>query len=437
MASADAKRRQKTKASEKMVKLNVPEQIKASPQHKHKISADPSSGSWYRRPPMVQSPSKVTLQRSISNATPRVTHSRTNSTWEFTGHSRSKSETQRGSVESQKRHTVKQSITRVGYPRVPSNDARNGSGTQHRPVRSATRCSNDSERTVVENERPTFVEAEEEKQTFFAKPAEDTLHPTVRLVSKPLPDLPVSDTLCSRWSVSTDSVYSADGPSSCGDVLDLFPDPPTRMPDGLHLNCWEDSCSLTTPPVFMSCSNPSSDSVATIPTSNPSTAEPPVLRAFQERRVAVVVHQNPRTSCSFSNVQDSIAVQRARACHKAPMKASIHTSSIRTVGTARRGSSSFSSYTRTRDPPSRVANIEALVRPHLHRTPEDIERIEQAKEARYRRYEEEEEKERELRLFEQEFGVNPHYKGKKLYERQVDLNGFELVNPGKKKRRFF
>ena len=61
-----------------------------------------------------------------------------------------------------------------------------------------------------------------------------------------------------------------------------------------------------------------------------------------------------------------------------------------------------------------------------------LEHIEEARMERERKYQVEQEKERELKQFEMEFGLNPQYKGKKFYEREGNLNRFEL--PQKKQK---
>lgn len=111
----------------------------------------------------------------------------------------------------------------------------------------------------------------------------------------------------------------------------------------------------------------------------------------------------------------------------------MHTSSIRTTGTAptlRRRSSSLSS-PQSQNPPRRVANIEALVRPHIPQT-SGIKRERLERESKWQM---EERKEQELKLSEMELGYNPWYKGKKRYQREVDPNGFELFRPEKEKQR--
>lgn len=439
--SVQTKERRVPKAAEKKVKIDAPELIESTPPRKPKVPVDTPSRSWYK-PATVQSPPKGGLQRSASTATPRTTPykvnvGRTNSTKEFRSHARAESKTRRDDVETTKRRIDKGSISHPDCPWIDSSNAPNKYGTQHRPVRSATRSSYESDETAVEDGPPTGADVAKKLPTL-AKPVEDTLRPTVKLVSKPLPDLPVIDSFSSRWSASTGSVYSDGGPFSYDQVLNMFPEPPQDMPNAAHFDDWENS-ALSTPPVFMSCSNSSSGSVATIvPIANPDppTVKPLTLKAVPKPKVATVVYQNPRASCSFSHLPDSVAVHRARACPQAPRKGNIY--NLRTASpalTLRRRSSSFSS-ANSKNPPTRIANIEALVWPHLRQTPEEVERIERERLERHREYELEQEKEQELRQFETEFGFNPGYKGKKLYQREVDPNGFELIRPEKKQRKW-
>ena len=443
MASGSVQERERRipKAAERKVKINTPQLIETKPQHKPKVSAHKPSKSWYT-PTKPQPPPKGSLQRSVSNATPRTTPSkadvaRTNSTKELRSHARVKSDTRKNCVGTAKRHVDKQSITHLDSPWLDSINAPGEGGVPRRPLRSATGNSYRSDDTVVEHGTSAVWDA---VGSALAKPVEDTVRPTVKLVSKPLPELPVINSLSSRWSASTGSVYSDGDPFSYDRVLGMFPEPPKGVPSAAYYGDWENS-ALSTPAVFMSRSNSSSSSVETIvpiSTVDLPSVKPLTLKLAPKPKVATVVHQNPRASCSFSQIQDSIAVHRARVCPKASMKGSIHTSSIRTAGpapTLRRRSLSLSSPDRT-NPPNRVANIEALVWPHLRQTPEDIERIERARLERYRQYQSEQAKQQELEQFEMEFGFNPYYKGKKLYERLVDPNGFELIRPEKKQRRW-
>ena len=445
MASGSVQERERRipKAAERKVKINTSQLIEPKPQPKPKVSAHKPSQSWYT-PTKLQSPPKGSLQRSVSNATPRTTASkgdvaRTNLAKELRSHARAKSDTRRDCVGPAKRHVDKQSITHLNSPWLDSTDAPGDGGVPRRPLRSATGNSYESDDTVVEHGSLAVLDAVREKPAL-SKPVEDTLRPTVKLVSKPLPDLPVINSLSSRWSASTGSVYSDGDPFSYDRVLGMFPEPPKGVPSAAYYGDWENS-ALSTPAVFMSYSNSSSGSMETIvpiSTLDPPSVKPLTLKSVPKPKVATVVHQNPRASCSFSKIQDSIAVHRARACPKASVKGSIHTPSIRTAGpapTLRRRSLSLSSANRI-NPPNRVANIEALVWPHLRQTPEDIERIERARLERYKQYQSEQEKQQDLEQFEMEFGFNPHYKGKKIYERVVDPNGFELIRPEKKQRRW-
>lgn len=362
--SIQARERRVPKVAEKKVKIVDPEPIDSSPRREPKVSADPSSQSWYT-PVKIQSPSKSTLQRSVPNVTPRSAPSKAD----------------------------------IGKT-------------------SSTKTNEFSLRGPMS----------------LAKSAEDTLQPTARLVSKPLPALPIFESRSSRWTTSTGSIYSSDTLS----VLNLFPNPPEDTPNALRSGDWEIVNPVSISPVLMSCPNTSSSSVATIlarTAPDPPTLKHLILKAVPKPKIATVVHQNPRASCSFSQIQDSIIIQRGRANPKVPAKDNIQTSSIRKVGPAlRRRSSSFGSFNRG-NPLNRIVNIEALVWPHLRETPEVLERIERARMERDRQYELEQEKERELKQFEMEFGFNPYYKGRKMYEREMDTNGFELIKPDKSKQR--
>jgi hypothetical protein len=307
------------------------------------------------------------------------------------------------------------------------------------PQRSASGAVPRSARSKVDVGRANSTkEINNHGPTSLVKSAEDTLRPTVWLISKPLPDLPVIDSVSSRWSASTGSNYSCSDRLSLP-FLDKFPAPPNDSSNTARPDDWENSNSFSTPPVLMSYQNTSYSPVTTILATvapGPPALKPLMLKTVPKPKVATVVHQNPHTSSSFSQVQDSIVIQRSRAHPKVLTKDNIHTSSIRTAGPASRGrSSSFGSSNR-RNPPGQIVNIEALVWPHLLQTPEELERIERARQERYRQYDLEQEKKRELEQFGRDFGLNPWYKGKKSYERDVDSNGFELIIPKKKQRRW-
>lgn len=262
--------------------------------------------------------------------------------------------------------------------------------------------------------------------TFSAKSADDTLRPTVRLISKPLPDLPIPDSRSSKWSDSTGSVYS-DGTSFS--VLRLFPHPPDEKAD--FPTDWENCISLSTPPVFMSYDNTSSSSVATVLGMTSRDSPTLKLKVVPKPKVATIVQQNPRASLSFSQLPDSIDVHRGRGHHKAPTKGTTRLPHAQTL--LRNRSISLSS-SNPRNPPGRVANVEALVFPHLRQSPEELARFEQARMERYRQYDREQEKRQEMDLFSTEFGLNPWYKGRKQV---VDPYAFELVKPEKKQKKWF
>ena len=120
------------------------------------------------------------------------------------------------------------------------------------------------------------------------------------------------------------------------------------------------------------------------------------------------------------------------------MKGSIHTPPIRTAGAAptlRRRSSSLTP-SQIQSPPKGIADIRALVYSNRHQTAEDVERIERERLERERVYQIEEQEKKERALFDMEFGFNPEYKGTRMYQREVDPNGFELIKDGKNKRKW-
>lgn len=418
--SVHARTRGIPKAAEKKVKINAPELIRSSPQPKVKVPSDTSPRSWYT-PVSTQSPARSTLQRSVSNATPqtpsKVDLGRANSTKEFRTHN---------SIEPTKRRVHKHLITHSDCPWLESKDnpyVHHGYPTQHRPVRSATRGSYESDKTAVEDEASTHVDVKGQAATFLAKPVQGTLRPTVRLISKPLPGLPDFDSRSSRWSASTSSSYSDCDPFWFDQVLDQFPGPPKDTPNMARFDDGGNSSFLPTPPVFMSCSNSSSGSVATItPTVTPDPS-PLTLKAVQKPKVVTVVHQIPHASYSYAHLQDSIVIRDGRAYPEASMKGSIHSPSIRNPGatpTLRRRSSSFTTPTQSQDRVNRLVKLEALVRPWYRHTPEDIERLQRAALELDRKYEAEAEKEREHLTFCEDFGVNPNYRGKKSYEQEAE-----------------
>lgn len=449
MASSNVQVRTKgvPKVAEKKVKINALEPTRSSPQPRPRVFTD-DSRSWYTPvpvQPLVEGP----LQRSIPNSTPRTIPFKANvggvnPIKELKGRSRPELETRRTGVEPTKRHFHNRSITHPEYHRVESTGdqtIRRGHRGQQHPVRSETRGSSESDKTAVEDEAPARRNTKkEEGATPLVKTAQETPRPTVKLVSKPLPDPPAFDSVSSRWTTSTGSVYSDGDSFSYDKVLSLFPEPPKVVPNLAGFNDWEDFNSLSTPPIFMSRSNSSSSSVATItPMAVPdSPVKPLMLKAVPKPKVATIVHQIPRASHSFSQLQDSIVIRNGRAYYpQASTKNNIPTPSARTAGTTstlRRRSSSFTS-SHNRKPSNRIANLEALVFPHRRQTPEDIDRIERERLERERKYEIEEQKEQELKQFEMEFGYNPLYKGKKRYQREMDPNGFELIRPGKEKQR--
>lgn len=434
------------KAAEKKVKIDASGSIKQSPQPKPKASADKSSQSWYTRetaqPPTTGAP----LQRSVSNATPRtitpkVDVTRANSTRESRNRGRTELEGRRDGVGTMKRHVPKSSIKHRDCPWVdPTNNptTQRTHPTQRPPVCPATRGSYGSDKTVVEDGTP--MRADAEKQGELVRSVQETLRPTVRLISKPLPNLPNFDSVSSKWSASTGSVYSNDDPSSYDKVLDMFPQPPEGVPKLVRFDDWQNSNSLSTPPVFMSCPNTSSSSIATTTSTaaSDSTVKPLTLKAVPKPKVATVVHQISRANRSYTQLQDSIVIRKGRAQPHGSMKGSIHTPPIRTTGAAptlRQRSSSLTP-SQSQSPPKRAANLHDLIWPNRHRTAEDIERDERERLERERKYQIEEQEKQERALFDMEFGFNPEYKGTRMYQREVGPNGFELIKDGKNKRKW-
>lgn len=422
--SVQTKSRGIPKAAEKKVKINSPEPTKSTPQHKPKVPANISSQSWYTPAP-AQSLANGALQRSVSNTTPRTTPSkvdvgRANSTKDFRRHGRTESEVRRDGVEPTKRRVHKNLITHPDCPWVESTNnptAHHGYLVQHRPVRAATGGSYESDETAVEGGASARVDAKkEEEATTPAKFVQDTIRPTVRLVSKPLPDLPAFDSLSSRWSASTGSVYSDYDPKFSYDrVLSMFPNPPEDLPNAARFNDLKDSNSLSTPPVFMSCPNPSSSSVVTItPMTAPehSAVKPLTLKAYPKSKFATIIRQNPRASRFNTRLQDSIIIRDGCAYPQAAVEGSIHTSSIRTAGTTstlRQRSSSFN-LPQDQNQPGRVSMPEALLWLHRRQISED-ERIAQEGLERKREYETEDCIEWNDPLSMAELGFNLQYKG--------------------------
>ena len=446
MASGNAQTRLRAvpKAAEKKVKINPLELIKSSPPHKPKVPADTPSRSWYT-PTAAQSPSRNVLLRSTSTTTPRalpfkVDVGRTNSNKESKGRGRVDSEARRDGVGPGKRRVDKQSISHPDCPWIDPADVptvMHGCSGQHQPEHSETRGSFESENTAIDSESLIRVDAKRGKPTRLAKPVEDTVRPTVRLIGKPLPDLPALDSLSSRSSASTGSVYSDGDPFSYDQLLNMFPNPPQYLPNALRLEDLDNCNSLSTP-AFMSCPNTSSSSVETvIPVSIPETSpvKPLMLKTVPKPKIATVVHQNPRASYSFSQLPDSIDIQRRRAHSRAPVKGGIHPT-IRTADptpTPRRRSASFNSSS-PQNESKRARNLYELLWPNRRQTDEEKARLERARQQRDREYQLEQQREQEKKLFELEFGFNPHYKGKKSYEQEVDPDGFELIKQEPKRR---
>jgi hypothetical protein len=467
--NAQTRARRIPKAAEKRIKINVPGLIRSSPQPEPKAFDSVSSESWYSPAP-AQSPTKGSLQRSVSSATPRTTLSkagvgRTNSTKETRSHLRTGSETQKDCGDPAKRRIHKGLITHPDCPWIESNHTpylHTGYLTQPSPVRSATWGSYDSDETAVEGEEPTRLDAEEGEITLSAKHVQDTLNPTVKLILKPLPDLPVSDSLSSRWSLSTGSVYSDGEPFQYDEILNKFPDTPKDIPTTARLDDWENSNSLSTPPIFMSCSNSSSSSIATI-TPRKTPTPPPLtkalmLKAVPEPKFPAVVRQNPRASHSFTHVQDSIAIRKAHLYPKTPTEDNTH-ASIRIAGTSstlRWGPSSVTP-SHGQSQSTRPTDRQALGFPRPRENPEYIERRERERLEWERNYKRECQKEQELKRKEQEqdrqkeeferrgkelmarldrgdteIGIIPPHK--RMYQPEADPNAFELIRPRKQRK---
>ena len=250
----------------------------------------------------------------------------------------------------------------------------------------------------------------------LAKAAEDTLHPTVLLVRKPLPKLPDSESLSSRWSASTGSVYSDSDDSFS--ALHLFPSPPFDTQAEVSPDHWENSHSLPTTPLYTSFLNTSSDSVGTILAR--TTPNPPTLKVVPRPKNVDYVHQHPHTSCSFSQVQDSIVIHRGRVCPKAPTEDDIIAPSIRNTCLASQGeSSSFSS-------PDYEAEVAALVHPGI--SAEELEKIRRARAERDKQWDLEQQRLQEMK----EFGYKIYFDGEKLYDPRAVPTGFEPAKPQKR-----
>lgn len=445
MASGNVETRERRipKAAEKKVKIVPPEPIKLDPQPKPKVSADAPSRSWYTPAP-AQSLATDSMQKSVPNATPRTTLSKvdmgkSNPAKKFRGHGRTESEARGNGVKPTKRPVPKHLIARPdrSWSESTNNQAtRNGYLAQQRPTHFPTRGSYESEEMAV-GEVPTYANAGEEEATPLVKSVQETVNPVARRVSKPLPELPVFESVSSRWSASTGSVYSNNRWFSYDKVLDMFPEPPRDMPEVDNSSDWESFNSLPTQ-IFTSCANTSSSSVATItPTTTPNPpVEPLMLKTVPQPKVATVIHQVPRASCSLTQLQDSIVIRDGRAYPQAPIESSTHSSSIHTTGppTLRRRSSSFTS-SRGQEPPMGIADIRALVWPHRRQTPEDIKRTELEELERENKYKAEQEEQEKLRQFYMEFGFIRPLEDKKGYQREVDPNGLEFFEPGKEKKR--
>ena len=399
--------------AEKKVKIDAPALVKPGPQHTPKASADPPSRSWYT-PAKPQPPTTNALQRPTSSTPPRTAPPKTE-VWRANpskvprNRARVESESRGDGVGPAKRQVPKHLIRHPDCPWVESTNNRtphNERLGQRRPVRFATRESDESDRTAVEGGARTCADAK--VAALPAKPAHDILRPTVRLVSKPLPALPI-ESVSSKCSASTSSAPSDDGSFSYREVIDMFPKPPKVLLNLDGLDDWESSNSLLTPLAFMSCPNTSSSSIDTIASAVAPEVpvRPLLLKAAPKPKVATVVHQIPRASRSLSQFQESIATQNGRAHPQASMEGGIHTGP---ASAPRRKSSSFTS--------SR-----------------DVECVERERLERKRKYEVELQKEQELKLFEMEFGYNPLYKGKKSYQRETDPDGFELIEPGNDEQR--
>lgn len=403
----EARERRIPKAAEKKVKVDVSALAKPSPQHGPKAPADPPSRSWYTpAKPQPQPPATTPSQQSASSTTPRTIPPKTgvrraNATKVPRNRALVESESRRDGAGPAKRSVPKRLMTHQDCPRVGSTNSRvphNGHVDQRQPVRFATRGSRESDRTAVEGDTRTRTGAK--VAGLAVKPAHDTLRPTVRLISKPLPALPPTEPISSRYSGSTNSAFSS---FSYRKVVDMFPKPPKNLLGLEGVDDWERSNSLSTPPVFMSCPNSSSSSVDTIapPVAPDFAIKPLVLKAAPKPKVAAVVHQVSRASCSLSQLQDSIVIQDGRAYPEASVKGRIHTGPAPPA------------LQRKPSPPTSSRAIERIKR----------ERLERKKER-----EVELQKEQELKLFETEFGYNPFYKGKRSHRREMGPNGFEDVD---------
>lgn len=244
-------------------------------------------------------------------------------------------------------------------------------------------------KTVVGSGKLARIDAKEEGWTAaMDKSVQCPSRPTTR----PAPES--FDTVSSRWSASTDSVYGDDEPFQLDKLLDMFPVPPKDIPNVAGFDDRGNPDSLSTAPVFASVfashPNPSSSSVATI---TPQPLPP---------KAAVVVGKTSGGNRPFAQVKDSIVVRRARIHLKAPMKDSSRTSSQVTSITSapERGPVAAApprSLKRLNMPP----NIRDLIFPRLIQIAEDLEFEEQSRVRLEEMYEEEQRPED----FPDEFGV--------------------------------
>lgn len=337
------------KVADKKVRINAPKPVESYLQPEPKV-IDATPRSWYTPVP-PQSPTEGTLQRAASDPSPQTTPSKTDirrsqRTREFKGHLRVESEPRRDGVEATKRRVEKHTITYPDCPWIGSDDAPYGYLVQHKPVRSATGGSCGSEKTAVDDETIPHVGFKMGGWIGMDKPADQTINPTVRLISKPLPEPPSFDAASSRSSASTGSVYSDGDQFPLDKLLNMFPVPPKDPSNVARLRDRKVSNPLPTLPVSALPPNPSSNSVATV------TPRPLPLKTAPKPKAAAVVHQSPRarrsfprpgavpttkgtttrqtprTNRPFARVKDSLAVKRGRARSKASVKGNTHTSKL-------------------------------------------------------------------------------------------------------------
>ena len=221
--------------------------------------------------------------------------------------------------------------------------------------------------------------------------------PTVLLVSKPLPGLPTAE---SRSSMGSDSDFDS--------ILRKFPNPPVNTSSAVHPDVREN-------------------------TGLSANLKRSMLKVDQTTEIHTI---DPRGNNSFSHLPDSIEVRRNRTNHRVLRKNNPQTS-VRPAHTALRGGPSSVGSSNLGEPPRRKVDVEAIGWPRLCDDYGEFGQLQRARLERERQHQPEEETAPMLEHFYQEFGFNPQYEGKKQYQREADRDAFELIRPGKKRRRWF